>query len=591
MGLTSSLFAGLSGMKTNEFAMDVIGHNIANVNTHGYKASRVTFQSQFYNTFSFGSSPNGAIGGTNPLQIGTGTGVGAVTRNFSGGAPEATGLKTDLAIEGQGMFVVAKPDGSEAYTRDGAFQFNAENYLVTADGYFLQGYGVDSSFGILEGTLTNLRIPVGEITTATTTTSAVFSGDLDAEGNSANEQEALGNSVRPVLWSQELTDDGAGGAAATSTTLLTNLNNGTGTVAVAGNVITLEAGTKGGQTLPEETFTVTATSTLDEFVTWLEDVLGINTRAHTSDLPDYTADGMPDPGVLLNPTDDPNPGYLRIVGNIGDLNDLELGSTALRVTQGTGASVGTGGSQPFTFAALSGFERASVGSVRTSFTAYDSLGVPMDIELTLVMEDKSDTGITWRYFAECSDDTDADRVVGSGTISFDITGQYTSGSDLVISVDREETGAATPQTVTLDFSNMDGYAMNSVMSLLSQDGFMAGTLQDFSVGSDGVIVGSFDNGLTRQLGQVVLATFRNYEGLIAQGDDLYVTGPNSGSAVVKQPYSLGAGTIASASLELSNVDLSREFINLIINSTGFSASSKVIQTCDDLLNELIMMTR
>ncbi len=589
MGLTSSLFSGLSGMKTNEFAMDVIGHNIANVNTHGFKSSRATFQSQFYNTFSFGSAPEGAIGGTNPMQIGTGTGVGAVTRNFAGGAPEATGLKTDLAIEGQGLFVVAKPDGSEAYTRDGAFQFNAENYLVTADGYFLQGYGVDSSFGILEGTLTDLRVPIGEITTATATTSAVFSGDLDAEGYSGNEQVALGNSVRPILWSQHFTD--GGGADATSATLLTELDNGTGTVAVAGNVITLEAAAKGGQTLPEETFTVTATSTLGDFVAWLEDVLGINTRTHTTGLPDYTADGVPDPGVLINPTDDPNPGYVRIVGNMGDLNDLEMGSTAIRVTQGTAASVGTGGSQPFTFEALSSFERAAVGSVRTSFTAYDSLGVPLEVELTLVMEDKSDTGITWRYFAESTDDSDADRVLSSGTFSFDITGQYTAGNDLVISLDRAETGAASPQSITLDFSNMDGYAMNSIMSLLSQDGFMAGTLQDFSVGSDGIVVGSFDNGLTRQLGQVVLATFRNYEGLIGQSDNLYVSGPNSGSAIIKQPYDLGAGTIASASLELSNVDLSREFINLIINSTGFSASSKVIQTCNDLLDNLIMMTR
>ena len=125
MGLTSSLFAGLSGMKTNEFTMDVIGNNIANVNTHGYKSSRAGFQSQFSNTFSFGSAPSGSMGGTNPLQVGTGTMVGGVLRDFSGGAPEVTGIKTNLAIQGQGLFIVQKADGSQVYTRDGNFQFNS----------------------------------------------------------------------------------------------------------------------------------------------------------------------------------------------------------------------------------------------------------------------------------------------------------------------------------------------------------------------------------------------------------------------------------------------------------------------------------
>ena len=129
------------------------------------------------------------------------------------------------------------------------------------------------------------------------------------------------------------------------------------------------------------------------------------------------------------------------------------------------------------------------------------------------------------------------------------------------------------------------------MTLLSQDGFQAGTLQDFSIGADGVIVGAFTNGLTRNLGQVVIATFRNYEGLVAITDNLYTTGANSGSAMIKKPAELGAGTISAAALELSNVDLSREFINLIVSSTGFSASSRVIQTSDRLLNELMMLTR
>jgi len=265
------------------------------------------------------------------------------------------------------------------------------------------------------------------------------------------------------------------------------------------------------------------------------------------------------------------------------------------ITASTGNSTDLpGNTLPFRFESniTTSDDQTALGeSVRTSFQAYDSLGVPMQIVITLVMESKTDEGITWRYYAESDADSDADRVLGTGTVKFDSAGNFLEAEDRNITIDHTNTGAATPQTITLDFSRMDGYAMNSAISLLSQDGFMAGTLQDFSIGSDGIIVGSFDNGLTRQLGEVVLATFRNYEGLVAHADNLYVTGPNSGTPLIKKAMELGAGSITAAALEMSNVDLSREFINLIISSTGFSASSRVIQTSNQLLNELMALTR
>ncbi|KPK76566.1 MAG: hypothetical protein AMJ79_06290 [Phycisphaerae bacterium SM23_30] len=571
MGLTSSLFAGLSGMKTNEFAMDVIGHNIANVNTRGFKSSKATFQSQFSTTFSFGSAPTGSYGGTNPMQVGTGAMVGGVFKDFSGGAPETTGVKNDLAIQGQGLFIIEKGDGSQVYTRDGSFQFNSENYLINADGFFLQGYGVDSSFNIVEGTLSRLRIPIGEITTASETTSAAFAGNLSADG--------IAGAQRSQLQSQALTN-GSGGPAATGGDFLINLYDGTTQLFEAGNIISLSKANKGGADLPVADFTVGATTTYGEFVAWLEDVLGINT---SSDLLDLTGSGVPDPGVTINAD-----GSINVVGNIGASNTITLDSGAITLVLGTAAGP-LSGNIPFQFSAT--VANATGESIRTSFRAYDTLGTPMDITLTLAMESKDNNGITWRYFAESSDDTDADRVLGTGTITFDVTGNYMEGSDLTILIDRTDTGASTPQSISLDFSRMDGFAMSGAMSIFSQDGFAAGTLQDYSIGQDGIIVGSFDNGLTRRMGQVVLATFRNYEGLVAHADNLYGLGPNSGAALIKKPMELGAGSISSAALELSNVDLSREFINLIIASTGFSASSRVIQTSDRLLNELMMMTR
>ncbi|MCP4709404.1 MAG: flagellar hook-basal body complex protein [Planctomycetes bacterium] len=571
MGLTSSLFAGLSGMKTNEFAMDVVGHNIANVNTRGFKSSRTSFQSQFSSTFSFGSAPTGTFGGTNPMQVGTGAMVGGVTKDFSGGSPETTGIKTDLAIQGQGLFIISRGDGSQVYSRDGSFQFNSENYLMNSDGFYLQGYSIDSNFNVVEGTMSKLRIPIGEVTTASATTQAGFAGNLNANGNVG--------SMRTQLASQAFTE-GSGGPAATAATALTDLYDGTTQVFEEGNVIVLSEANKGGADLDVDTFTVAAGSDLGEYIAWLEDVLGIST---SSGLPDLTGAGVPDPGVTLNVD-----GSINVVGNIGESNTLRLDSGAITLELGTAAGP-LSGTVPFQFNAT--VAAATGESIRTSFRAFDTLGNPMDINLTMVMESKSTNGITWRYFAESADDTDFDRMLGTGTFLFDISGNYLEGSDLVISIDRADTGASTPQSITLDFSRLDGYAMPSAMSILSQDGFSAGTLQDYSIGQDGIIIGAFDNGLTRQLGQVVLATFRNYEGLVALSDNLFGTGPNSGSAIIKKPMELGSGSISSAALELSNVDLSREFINLIIASTGFSASSRVIQTSDQLLNELMMMTR
>lgn len=585
MGLTSSLFAGLSGMKTNEYRMDVIGNNIANVNTTAFKSSRVTFQTQFSQTFNFGSAPSGQIGGTNPMQVGTGSMVGVVNRDFTGGSPETTGNKTDLAIQGQGMFILTKSDGSQVFTRDGNFQFNAENYLLSADGYFLQGYGVDSEFNIVEGALSDLRIPVGEVTTASTTSFAQFSGDLNAEGEVGTLCPVLTSSTSHVFT------NGLGGAAADSSTALTDLYDGTTRLFYTDNVITLAEANKGGANLPAEEFVVGTTgTTYGDFAAWLEDVLGINTSA---DLPDTGVDLDGDltndlPGVSIQ-----SDGSLAIIGNYGRYNEIVLADGAITASKGNSTDL-PGNTLPFRFESniTTSDDQTALGeSVRTSFQAYDSLGVPMQIVITLVMESKTDEGITWRYYAESDADSDADRVLGTGTVKFDSAGNFLEAEDRNITIDHTNTGAATPQTITLDFSRMDGYAMNSAISLLSQDGFMAGTLQDFSIGSDGIIVGSFDNGLTRQLGQVVLATFRNYEGLVAQADNLYVTGPNSGTPLIKKAMELGAGSITAAALEMSNVDLSREFINLIISSTGFSASSRVIQTSNQLLNELMALTR
>ncbi len=124
-----------------------------------------------------------------------------------------------------------------------------------------------------------------------------------------------------------------------------------------------------------------------------------------------------------------------------------------------------------------------------------------------------------------------------------------------------------------------------------QDGTKIGTLVSFGIGNDGTITGSFDNGLTGKLGQVGMATFDNPQGLGDMGGNLYGVGANSGEPRVGAPLEGLAGGIRSGALEMSNVDLSNEFINLIIASTGFSAASRVISTSDQLMTELLNTSR
>jgi flagellar hook protein FlgE len=566
MGLTSAMFTGLSGLNANQFRIDTIGDNIANVNTTAFKSSRATFQNQFSIMLSAGAAPGATTGGTNPSQVGMGSALGSIQKNVVGGSVETTGVPTDMAIEGEGYFIVRTPDSDQMFTRDGMFGLDASNTLVTVDGYPVQGYAADNNFNINRAQLSDLSIPVGALTIARATTAASLDGNLNAGGDLATQGT--------ILYSQAL-EEGPG-APATDTTLLTNLYDPAtpaDPLFADGDVITLGNVLKGGRQVPENTFTVTATSTLADFMAFLQDGIGINTDPALSTTP----------GIRLSDTDPPTPGTMIIEGNLGTENAIDIANTAIRSTNPNFTN-------PFQFTSQ---QEADGESVHTGFLAFDSLGTPVAVNMTMVLEDKTNSGTTWRFYAESQDDTDANKVLGtSGTVSFDNDGRMISASNDLLQIDRADTGAATPINVRLDFSNVTGLTTErSTLTFGLQDGFAAGTLSSFNVGEDGIVNGTFSNGLTRSLGQVALATFINPEGLETKANNLYGIGANSGQPMIAPPMTLGTGRIKGASLELSNVDLTREFIGLVTASTGFSAAGRVITTANDLLNQLLMIAR
>jgi flagellar hook protein FlgE len=560
MGLTTAMYTALSGLNVNQTRIETIGHNIANVNTTAYKGSRTLFQTQFAQTLSMGTPPSDTSGGTNPQQVGLGAMIGATQRDLNGGSLETTGIPSDLAVDGAGYFIVRDSSAGVHYTRDGSFSLNSANQLVTQDGYHVQGFGVDQNNQVVPGQLGNIEVPIGRLSITRPTQNVVLDGDLSAGDKIATQGSQT--------TSQALVD--ASAAEATAGTALTELRSAAAPGAAlfaAGDVITVSGATRGDRSLSTHQFTVGTTgNTLGDFAAWMQDSLGVQA--------DPTLPG--NPGVTVEG------GALVIRSNAGEPNAIEISAENL---------ISTDAAVPIPLQFTKTGEAAGTG-VFTSFTVYDSLGNPVPVSATFTLDSTPATGPIWRYYLESAGTDSAPRSFGTGTVAFDTAGNFISATGNQLAIDRTGTGAATPLTVTLDLTTVNGQSTGvSNVVMADQDGFPPGTLNSFAVGNDGTVSGVFSNGLTRTLGQVALATFANDGGLVAEKDNLLSAGPNSGPAAVGTPGTMGAGQVQGGALELSNVDLSREFIGLITSSTGFQAASRVISVSNQMLDQLLMTLR
>ncbi len=578
MALTNALFTGLSGLNVNQTRLNVVGNNIANANTVAFKSSRALFAPQFYITEGAGGPPNETFGGANPSQRGLGATVSTIEKDFSQGTLETTGRSTDLAIDGLGFFVVEGAD--RRYTRDGAFTLNSANELVTQQGQWVMGYTANDAGEIQQGQLTRLEVPTDAKMQAAATKSAVLQGNLNADGEVSSGASVLAS---PAF----LSISGAGAPAAAGALLSDlSLDGVTPIFNTAGptpDVLTLE-GQKGGRTLPALEFELTPTATVEDLMAFINQGLQIKTD-------EPTPAGFDLPGAALQPD-----GTIKITGNPGEENAISLGGTAFQSTNPA---------MVVSFAADA--TSNPVGeSITTSFEVYDSLGTPVAVDVTAYLVEKSDTGTTWNFIAASPENTRAQTfepglpgatdyygaILNSGTLSFDNEGKFVSSSGGTITLDRADTGAVAQQTIEMDFSAMTALAQRtSSMVMDNQDGFATGTLNGFNIGPNGIVTGTFSNGQTKSLAQLAIAQFDNPAGLIDQGSNLFAPGGNSGTPVIGAPMELNAGAVRSGQLELSNVDLSREFINLIISSTGFTAASRVITTSDQLITELLNTAR
>ncbi|HOX26434.1 MAG TPA: flagellar hook-basal body complex protein [Candidatus Krumholzibacteria bacterium] len=250
-----SLYSGVSGMSANLTSLDVIGNNIANSNTIGFKSGRVTFNEMLTQTIRSASRPvSGGLGGTNPQQIGLGTQVGSIDTNFNQGNFTTTGLKTDLAIQGPGFFILS--DGtSNSYTRAGVFGLDAGNFLVNpSTGLRLQGVMADADGNLANGPIGDLFIDPGMVVPAQASTTVELIGNLDADSDARGSVLETGSLL----------------VAASAADLLVDLSGQTrGSLNVSpGDLISLN-GTVGGVDIATSTFEVTTATSLQDLLDWL----------------------------------------------------------------------------------------------------------------------------------------------------------------------------------------------------------------------------------------------------------------------------------------------------------------------------------
>lgn len=585
MASMTALLTGLQGLNVHSRRLDVIGNNIANVNTTSFKSSRMMFESAFSRDIKIGSAPDENTGGANPMQIGLGVQIGAVQRDFRTGAINGTGDPRDLAIDGQGFFVVER-EGSMLYTRAGAFRQDLNDNLVSPTGEVLMGYGIDQNFNVQEGALVPVNLPLGKIRIAEASENAIIAGNLNTDG----EQPTTGGLVELratstagfIAMSSAIPAPNGTDRLATNTKLtqVQDPSDTTGATPrfVAGQSLTVTGAEKGLGSVPERTLDITANTTVQDLMNFLAVTLGIQTTTGAN--PDGAI-----PGVTL----DPVTGVLSIVGNTGTVNDITLDAADLRVMDADGVYVGT----PFVPNKVAS---ANGEAVRTTIVVYDSLGSPVSADVSLVLAEKTESGTTWRYFVDANDALGESLSVGTGTIQFDSFGRLITEDPATITLSRAGTGAVSPLTIQLAFTGPAGRMTAladrpSEMAGVFRDGLPAGTLEAFSIVENGDILGAFDNGALRTLGRVVVGKAPNEGGMVDMGGNAWQVGPNSGPVSIVTPGQIGSGTVISGALELSNVDLGQEFIDLITTSTGYSASSRIIRTADELMQQLLVLGR
>ncbi|MCX5634588.1 MAG: flagellar hook-basal body complex protein [Planctomycetota bacterium] len=550
--MSFALSAGVSGLQAHQKMLDVAGNNLANVNTTAFKASRITFSELLSETIKNASQPTANTGGTNPLQMGSGVAVSGITPNMTQGNIVSTGNPLDLAIEGDGYFVMS--DGQQNYyTRAGAFAIDANSNLVDpATGYFAQRIGsVGESDGFQIPGNSNIHVPYDVSMPANATSEINVSGNLSAD--------AALSTVQGQMLTADIGYTYDDGTAAELTTVIGDIDQFTGTL--NDGTITIGGYNKDGTAFSGAglTYAIDDTTTLGDLVDHLNNnVLNGSTAS------------------LVN-------GKIRITDNTSGYSKSDL--TLDYAGDGTMTMPGY-------------FEMTTVGGEEVknvNITVYDSQGGAHGLSAAFV---RTDTANTWDMVltsvtGDINEITMANRRINGITFNSNdgsyagLNGLATPEFEITFSHD-----TANPQAVALNFGTvgkLDGvtqFAGDSTAVARSQDGYEAGRLSSVSIDNEGMVIGAFSNGIKKDIAALQMGLFQNTSGLESVGNGYFIPSANSGDAVATHANSGGAGRIHGGALEKSNADVATEFVNMIQAQNGFQANARTIKVANDILQEL-----
>jgi len=580
MGLTTALNTSLNGLTLNETAIEVLGNNIANAGTNGFKASTVQFTTQLARTLSVGAAPAGTSGGSNPLQIGLGAANSAIYRDFTQGAITSSTSPSDLAIEGSGFFVLKGGAEGQSYSRNGNFALNSLSRLVNSEGYRVQGYGIDDEFNIVTTQLVDISIPLGKLNVAQQTTAVSIEGSLKT-GDSAVVASKSGVIDSEILYDVATIDPMVMGSTAAAISngdaLLVDLRRADGSTVFTEGQPILFSPRKGGADYEKQSLPVTATTTLSDFMLFLDQSLGLVDETGVPADATYGAAGVSITGD----------GRLRVVSNMGTSQEVSI--SGARIQQGQSSGSGT---VPVDLN-FSEVQQGNGESAVVTFPIFDSLGEQIIVKMHAVLEGRVGNVTQFRYFLESTADSDQDIFLQTGIFNIGSDGSVTGDPDSTFTVNRANT-SANDVDVEINFAAISGLAeagTNSTLNLLAQDGAPPGTLSSFNIGNSGVISGIFSNGVIRSLGQIVLARFSNPLGLVESGGGNFLEGVASGPAQVVAPGEQGSGGLRAGAIELSNTDVGRSLVDLIVASTNYRGNARVISSVQQLVDELLVLGR
>lgn len=580
-----SLFSGVSGLKTHQIRMDVIGNNIANVNTTAYKSSSMVFSDMISQTTQKASGPNAktGTGGVNARQIGLGVKTGAINTNISGqGAAQSTNNPFDIMISGSAFFIVS--NGSQNFfTRDGSFYVDAAgNLAMTSNGYNVMGWQVDPETNkIKPDTVSALRIMDAanmtyppEATTKARVTGIIDKNDTSVSSSTGkyinlNFYDSLGYSYTAKLAIKQ---------SAETNEYSVELAKLTDAYGKDIDISKVQLGSTTTQKVNGSVKLDTAAFKWDGVE--LKNVVGGTTVLSLDKL---FADSATADDPKLADTEE-GKAALKALAKAYGYEGSEKDFMNLTVTLTNDSSSGTT------------FESGTYSVQQLFYNQWKGLQPNFSTPQEAFTEDLANWDIN----------------------SFDTTGRIFEGATIVYNPDNGEfagiNGVSGVTSVKLglsglggnfsdieiDFSDSSMYDKKgtSTIEATSGDadnlgaGRKIGEMSGVSIQNNGMIYASYDNGMTRLLGQIAVAQFANVSGLEKAGDNLYSATLNSGEFDgIGVDITANGDSMSTGQLEMSNVDLSQEFTEMITTQRGFQANSRIITVSDTLLEELTNLKR